>query len=119
MKNRATRRKDPDQWWQVVSYFADDVVREVKVGKQTVYVRGDVADVTVVQLPAVPVEQLTGLMEGMVAALEAAGIMSAIVIPHGIEMMKMRPVDPAKSRELDRGQRVKQDRAESKGVPPN
>ena len=116
MKNRAARRKEPDQWWQVVSYFSDDVVREVKVGEQVVYVRGDVADMTVVQLPDLPVAQLTGVMEGMTKALEAAGIMSALIIPHGIEMMKMRPVDPAKARALDRGQRVKQDRAE-KGVP--
>ena len=59
-------------------------------------------------LADLPVAQLTGVMEGMTKALEAAGIMSALIIPHGIEMMKMRPVDPAKARALDRGQRVKQ-----------
>lgn len=117
MKNRAERRKDPDQWWQVVSYFSDNVVKEVKVGEDSVYVRGSVADVVVVQLPDMPTEQLLGMMKGMTMALEAAGIMSALVIPHGIEFMKMLPVDPAKSRELDRGQRLKQDRTEPKGGP--
>lgn len=98
--NRSERRKNPDQWWRVVAFARED--KEVQVqGGSPVYVRGNVEDVTVVQLPEdaarMQGSDLYNYMRGVEAALMASGIENALIVPRGVEFVGLRPLSHEES----------------------
>ena len=102
-RNRSERRADPDQWYQLVGHFDGQTVPHELNGKP-VFVRGKIGDVLVVQMPSglSPKEQFE-LFQGTKAALEGAGINhSMIVVPEAVKFLKLRPIDSATGKKLDR-----------------
>ena len=98
--NRAERRKNPDQWWELRA-IADGNSKPLPVGDHTVNIQGRIGDLVVVSVP----HAMAGAMEGLMRMLNDAGIENAVIVPEGVRFLSARPVSPEKSKELDRNHR--------------
>ncbi|MCZ2109357.1 MAG: hypothetical protein LC118_07305 [Dehalococcoidia bacterium] len=109
--NRKDRRADPPRWYKLDAYF--DKRTEHVHGlddKHAQYVLGRIDDIVIVQVPddMAPAQRIA-FMQGFreVAAL-ASQEMKYILVPSSVKMLRLRPVDPAASKELDRQMRLRQ-----------
>lgn len=107
-RTRAERRADPDQWWRISGMGNESQVLPIGGGNE-VYLKGDVQGATVVQISA-ELSQSMGpaVMEAVQESLKGAGIERAVILPAGVEFVRMEPVGPAKAKDLDRKMRVKE-----------
>jgi len=109
--NRKDRRADPPRWYKLDAYF--DKRTEHVHGlddKHAQYVLGRIDDIVIVQVPddMAPAQRIA-FMQGFreVAAL-ASQEMKYILVPSSVKMLRLRPVDAAASKELDRQMRLRQ-----------
>lgn len=103
MRNRSERRKNPDQWWEVTAYGTE--TRAIEIGAdKSIYVQ-DVGNTTVVKLPqefaAWPSATQNEFVEALQVAIKQEGIEHAVIVPHGVQFLRMTPVSHAKGKDLD------------------
>lgn len=87
---------DDEQWYRMTAYWDSDKETVIEVGDgDEVYVRGKIGDLPVVQMPKdVSGAEAVALMKAAKPALEAAGIESAIIIPGGVQFLRLCKSDP-------------------------
>lgn len=101
------RRRDRHQWWQISAYMEKDEVHEV-MGVR-VHVRGHVGDLVIVQTPNMKAEHQVEFLKGMRGFLEEMGISDqSIIIPEGIEFLRVERVEGEKLKELEKAHQKKQ-----------
>lgn len=113
-RSRAERRADPDQWWRVSGQASEKHVMEIG-GDHEVYLKGNVEGATVVQLsPALSRAMGPAVTEAIQESLKGAGIENAIIVPAGVEFLRMEPVSAEEGKRLEHRMALKASALERK-----
>lgn len=116
-RSRKERRADPDRWFEIVSYFQEgEEGRYLDVEGQQLFVRGNIDDVIVVQVPAhYGSQQAHQIMGAVQRTMQGAGVDRPLVLmPDDVKLMKVRPVSKKRSMELSRQQKMNEARARAR-----
>lgn len=103
--NRKQRRSDPDQWWKLNAYAKnEDEVADLP-DQYAQYVQGKIDDIIVFSLPstmsaAERVQMANGIRELFALSGKEEKV---VVVPDSVRLMRLRPVDFASSKILERG----------------
>lgn len=107
--SRKERRADPARWYAFDAYFDSRHPTAIGLGQHEQYVLGTIEDIVVVQMPeGLSDAERAGFLEGFrqVTAL-ADHEFRYIVVPASVKLVRLRPVDPARAKDLDRQLRLR------------
>lgn len=113
----SNRRRDRHQWWEITAYMKEGEVHEVMGAR--VHIRGHVGDLVVVQTPDMEAQRQLEFIKGMRGFLEEMGISDrSIIVPKGVEFLRVERVEGEKFKELEEVYQKKQVAQAMKNQPP-
>jgi hypothetical protein len=105
-RTRKERRADPDRWYRICAYFDPEDGRVVNLESDSqgaVCIKGSIDNVIVIQVPDLPPKKQVEVLRGVQATLEGGGVdKPVILLPNWVEFVKLRPLDTATCKKLDR-----------------
>lgn len=93
------------EWYEVTALVRDEKIESIPLGevRDQFRVQGQVEGITVVQFCALGLtpDQVQQSIQAIQIMLRQVGIEKAVIIPDGIEMMRLKKVDPEVARALN------------------
>lgn len=86
---------DGGDWYEVIALVRDDEVEVLEHEEHRAYIHGKIEDVVVakIQVDGQSPEQVQQSIEAAKIMLDKAGIETGLIIPGGIDLMRVRRVD--------------------------
>jgi len=91
------------EWYEVTALVRDGTFEPTLQERELICVKGRIDNLTVVQFSShgLTPEAVRQSIEAIKVMLQEVGIEEAVIVPDGVEMMRLRKLDPDRARALD------------------
>lgn len=107
--NRKDRRADPARWYAIDAYIDKGETSPVPLGQYEQHVHARIEDIVVVKMPAglSPTEAGAFIQGFRETIAMAETTLDFVMVPASVEFFRIRPVEAAHAKELERRLRLK------------